>query len=447
MAKREPREQSSLAALPKSSPPASITSPPHQGTDSGYASAAATPDRASLDGSGSTFEYRAGKVFKRKVTKLRMFDKEISSAVQDRFLDLVELFDRPLYGFVSKTASGPSAISIKLKTLGECEATAKPWIVVQCDATVSKRVQQFFNRVEVKSEMQPGDLDQSLPNFEVIVTARPPRPIALTTGCDVFASFNPHAPTLCGKTITTRLSDETRMATIGGVIKVVGSDNSVVLYGMTAGHVFATEDPIEDEAYQYDFGEEPDNSFALGEPDDVNDDPDGSCLSVSEDVFELDLDPKEAQDLHYGPPNEPLYQDPCQDDTWRSLWSVAGRTSVLSSDNQRDKQNLDWSLIEIEDRSLYRPNVLVLADKGHRFVVGEELKESSRRSTRIEAGRPVIIICGVSGAKWGRLLAPSSFLMMGKARKLTETYNLSLSDGSGKLPFHVCQSIINVMIR
>src|SRR5436190_7827320 len=112
------------------------------------------------------------KLFKNKVVKLVPFNKEIPEATQNRFYDLKELFDKPLYDYLSKSKARFGAISMKLKFLGESEETAGPWIIVLSDKAVSKKIRQFFNQPSVKGEYQPSDADCNLPSFELAVINR-----------------------------------------------------------------------------------------------------------------------------------------------------------------------------------------------------------------------------------------------------------------------------------
>lgn len=146
--------------------------------DSGYASAFRTPGSST----GSKF-------LQRKVKRLRPFDKNIPIVAQNRFEDLKQLFDEPLYDYVKKSGSTFSAISMKLKVLGEIEDTAKPWIIVLCDKGIAKKVNRFFNQSWVKSECQPCHTDPYRPYFEVLVHDRPPVQLATTSPASVYADW------------------------------------------------------------------------------------------------------------------------------------------------------------------------------------------------------------------------------------------------------------------
>jgi hypothetical protein len=78
------------------------------------------------------------------VTRLRIFEKYIPQSTKDRFSDLVELFSKPLYDYVSKVHNKFISISMRLIVLGERESDSKPRIVVMCDNDEMKRVKQFL---------------------------------------------------------------------------------------------------------------------------------------------------------------------------------------------------------------------------------------------------------------------------------------------------------------
>ena len=191
-----------------------------ESSDSGYNSTGNTTDSFTTDHSqdfadGVAVPYR--RIFKRKVTKLRLFDREIPQITQHRFHDLHELFAGPLCDYLSGARIDPHPISIKLKVLGESEATAKPWIVVLCKETASKRVRHFFNQQHIKADYQPSNPDSFLPSFEIFVCNRPPRPMA---GTEVYGDLDQRS-TICGSIIKVSESDQSRFATLGGVIKYV----------------------------------------------------------------------------------------------------------------------------------------------------------------------------------------------------------------------------------
>lgn len=193
-----------------------------EGSDSGYASIGNTTDGSATDCSQDFPDGVALRrsIFERKVTKLKLFDKEIPQMIQHRFHDLHELFERPLCDYLIKAKVNPNPISIKLKVLGESEATAKPWIVVLCNKTASKKIRHFFNQHHIKADYQPSNPDYFLPSFEVFVCNRPPRRMA---GTEIYGD-NDERATMCGKIIKVGEAHQSRFATLSGLIQYVFSE-------------------------------------------------------------------------------------------------------------------------------------------------------------------------------------------------------------------------------
>ena len=191
-----------------------------EGFDSGYGSTGNTPDGSTTDRSQDFADGVAlpsRRIFERRVTKLRPFDREIPQLTQHRFHDLQELFERPLYNHLIEARITPHPISLTIKVLGESEATAKPWIVIFCSKAASKRVRGFFNQQHIKAYYQPSKPDSFQPSFEIFVCDRPPKPMA---GIKIYGDFD-HRSTMCGSRIRVGEADRARFATLGGVIKYV----------------------------------------------------------------------------------------------------------------------------------------------------------------------------------------------------------------------------------
>ena len=176
------------------------------GTDSGYATPVPSPEtltpgscRRAFPPAGALCSRR---LFPRKVTSLRSFDKESTEATRCRFYDLRKLFDKPLYRYLTlnKPEAQIDSISIKLMVLGESEASAKPWVVVLCDAAISKPVKKYFNQRIVRQEFQCHDVDPVLPPLQVVVCDRPPRRMGATDSVEIYGdSWSEGLPiTLCG---------------------------------------------------------------------------------------------------------------------------------------------------------------------------------------------------------------------------------------------------------
>lgn len=375
-------------------------------SDSGYGSNGSAFHEPRED-SISVFELHKRKLFRRKVTKLKHFDMQIPQPIHTRFEDLTELFSKPLYDYLHKAGVEFSAISIKLKSLGESEETAKPWIVVLCDKAAQKKVKQFFDQKQVKLQYKPHShfTDMALPSFEILYYSRPPRQIAATDAIygeawgDIATSV-----TLCGKVIKAGELEATRVATLGGIIKVVTSAESFTLYGMTAGHIIARNRLEEDNGKESDGGES-----------------DGE-----EETFELDLTPEENQEAC---PTRDLPSDVGHS---AHLWSEIGVVSDASRHCYTENCNRDWALVRIYDPSFYRPNLLVARNTSQLNHTKKQLREPSGELIPTGPDRDVFVMSGISGFKRGRLSSSPSFLMLAPGKSFTKTHDLALYGGSGK---------------
>ena len=191
-------------------------------SDSGYASTGNTTDGSTTEhpqdfADGVALPSRS--FFERKA-KLSVFHNEIPQLTQHRFHDLHELFERPLCDYLIRAKVKLNPISVKLQVLGESEATAKPWIVVLCNETASKKIRRFFNQQQIRAEYQPSNPDSSLPSFEVLVCKRPPRPMAST---EIYGDYDERSTT-CGRIIKVGEAHQACFATLGGVVMYVFSE-------------------------------------------------------------------------------------------------------------------------------------------------------------------------------------------------------------------------------
>ena len=427
--------------------PSPSTSKPFDGTDSGYASFAPTPDKGTL----------AQKFFKRTPKKLSMFEKDVPDAVKTRFQDLSVLFNEPLYRYLRKHGVIFTAISIKLKYAGESEATAKPWIIVQCDESASKRVRRFFNQQQLKAQYQPRDAQFPDVGFGLLVHGTPPKEIATDSEHYICGDMWDGAATLCGKPIRICTSNETRLATLGGLIKVVNSEG-IQLYGMTAGHIVTREnfaqEAVNNDGHAYgkqsteDESSTVDNTSVAGatedEPiDEVSVTVDQSCdgdkyeedhdesseQGEDEEEYELDLGSVHRQQGISDIDPAALSQCLRRNDLLRIDWPKLGHLSFVSHQSATNK-NLDWALIQFQDPKLCRPNLLVFPNHTYEFGVGASLRQGPRRLTRATHSREVLLLSGMAGQKRGKLATSFGYLMIGPVKQFNEIYNVSMSEGS-----------------
>ena len=426
---------------PSTSP---VTDKPTNGTDSGYVSGAPTPDKGTL----------AQKLFKRTPKKLKLFEQEVPDLVKNRFHDLYLLFNEPLYRYLVKHGVTFTAISIKLKYAGESEATANPWIIVQCDERASKRVRRFFNQQQIKAQYQPRDAQSPGVTFGLLVHGTPPKQMATNSEHYVCGDMWDGAPTLCGKPIKICTSNETRLATLGGLIKVV-SQEGLQLYGMTAGHIItrgnSAQDAVDedDHTYRKRFTEdkfsavtntpvasatEDGRTNEASMTDDQSSDgenyhEEGSEQGEDEEEYELDFGAVDDQQKKNSIDPAALSQCLRRSDLLQFRWPKLGHLSSLSH-HPASKHDLDWALIEFQDPSLYRPNLLVFPESTYEFGVSARLIEGPRRLTRATRSRDILLLSGMAGLKRGKLATSFGYLMIGPVKQFNEVYNVSMSDGS-----------------
>lgn len=384
------------------------------GTDSGYASAATSPDNGG-SGSQETFTdcipYPARRSFHRRVVQLRPFEMEISEPVQNRFSDLVELFEKPLYNHLARSQNHLTAISIKLKVLGASELTAKPWIVILCQHQVSPRVKQFFNQQHIKSEYQPHHVEDSLPSFGLVVFSRPPRSIAARISVKRSPMIPMNHSYYYGASIKVDTLSRARFATLGGLINVTTAEGVCTSYGMTAGHVAIQSEDEDQRLLQADASNDPLSSTFVAEVD-----------FDGEEEFEIDenhLNAKESYLFeHEFDFSELLGHDDDEDD---ESWLEAGRIHANSYDYESRGPNLDWALLQVDDP----PKELLLSN----LLNVSRLKGPSPSASSTTVQMEVTLLTA-KFRKFGWLSTASSFLRTGPARGFTKTYSLTVAGGS-----------------
>jgi hypothetical protein len=216
----------------------------------------------------------------------------------------------------------------------------------------------------------------------------------------------------CIKVIHT---DMARLATIGGLVKILASDNTYSFYGMTAGHIFLNDDEIDEDM------------FDENEPRSEDSDRDESFLSDSEDVFELDL-PSEEQNDNSIPTN---FRDGEDIEQPMVSWSKVGRLFETSENTVEDGMNLDWALVTIDNPPLYYS--MVGTDPIHKL--GEDVGLIKLTTVAYDAGRDrdVLLSGGASGIKMATLSTTLSYLNLEPGRSLIGTYTVRLSDNTGML--------------
>jgi hypothetical protein len=381
-----------------------------EGVDSGYASkegsqAPSLENTACIDGGTVVGSPRWSR---RNKMKLIPFEKTIPKLTQNRFEDLRELHADNLID-LTRGVSRSRGILMSLKVLGESESTAAPWVFIQCDKAVAKKVRRFFKLPSVELDFKPPNPDAYTPSFEIYVYEMPPlalggnspnRPIPQHD----YANETPELhlgewsdESLCGSKITVSTHGQKRSATIGGVISIQSADRKTWVLGITAGHFLAEERYMDD----------------LEEEQDSDDDLDGASFDDASE-FELDLDPREFEVLLRSA------EETAQREVPEWVLASVGGIFMASQDGLHDGPNLDWALFTIKDISFYLPNLLTV----HQI---SQVIHPDRRDTHGE--NPVLLSTVTSGLVLGTLSSSWSYLMLAPGNGLVRTNTL-------KVPHH-----------
>ncbi|TGO14320.1 hypothetical protein BTUL_0055g00700 [Botrytis tulipae] len=240
-----------------------------EGLDSGYASQATTPDtpRPSVDRSVTDGKALWPRPL-RKPKLLQAYNKPIPPLTWERFSDLREQYAESLNNF-TRSLPSCSSVLMTLQVLGEDEESAEPWVFVQCDKSVFKKVNNFFKKPLIKVDFEPSQPDDRSPRLRVLVCPLKPRYLTKDSGLSsehdshineeaiLIFSKSPIHDTLCGTRITT---EDSCQATIGGIIKIVHIDGRERFFGMSARHCVlkdcqneASQDSDDEGSYEEDF--------------------------------------------------------------------------------------------------------------------------------------------------------------------------------------------------
>jgi hypothetical protein len=410
------------------------------GTDSGYASAATTPDSLTPVKFGTpesinhTFqqgvlrERGLRRIFSRapRPPVLKIINKTIPQRVQKRFEDLNELFGDSLLDHLVKSKVDITAIrtiSIKLNYIGTDETSAVPCVVILCDKAVSRKVKQFFSNKSVLAQYHNHDQTDESPYLDIKIYDSPPRliaGIAYVCGPEVIGDMGPSA--ICGVPIQVTQSSGIERGTLGGLL--VGKiDGVLCLFGVSAGHIVcskplnaagtAASELLFDAIPQPSILEDQDNDYCLDDPDDQ---------LIDSGSFDLDIRmennrPETTAAITLMPDNN-LDSKPQS--------NIGEVMATSTSQHLRDAaRNFDWCLISF---STNWPNNIHLSKytsernefrwKDVTCYKGEELKEDRR----------VVSFCGVSGRREGSLASTMSPLLLAPGKRFIQTYTLSLTN-------------------
>ncbi|KAF3934594.1 hypothetical protein ABW20_dc0101031 [Dactylellina cionopaga] len=272
--------------------------------------------------------------FKKSQPELQHFpDTPVPDEFYTRFLDLIQLYDRPV-----KSKLKPKFMAWKVHVLGENENSKRPFIVILCDPGSTRKLGKFFSKKEVRRQCEDIENEPPLP---VVIIPSAPVKVASSTPFVFASEFDRSvSDTTCGEIIKVVHNGEERMATIGGILKVVVGDE-VALYGMTAGHVVDVdieEGDLDALGFRWD---EEDLEVESDSDDDDDDDDDDSSISktnLAEPVrlYPIDLMPQ-TEDSR----------------AWAKIGELLKPGVAIEGSKTYDS---DWALVDITDQRRLRMN-------------------------------------------------------------------------------------------
>jgi hypothetical protein len=412
--------KSGTSSIPPASASLSAT-----GGDSGYASQTSTPDTLKVgtfsDGSavgGARF------LWSRRVVKIKPFNKPIPQLTRSRFEDLREQYAETLNQF-TKTLPNCRSSLMSLVVLGESYEKAEPWVFIQCEKIIAKRLRSFFKQPLVKSDFEPSEPSSYSPRLQIYVCELPPKMLtrddtntkpadrSTTDAIEVYGkNIDTTGGTLYGKQIRVFVKGTGHTATLGGLIEVVQNNGHRKIMGITAGHFLAPElngDEVEEDD---DKIEEDENLDEIG--DEIEDDT-GDNFSDEGDIFELDQSSYEHDILadHWSSSDE-------DDKNSMNGWSRLGKVVSTSHDwLPDDGPNLDWALIAI-DESIFLDNIIQYS-----FMIQPETIKDKISEQLVCINTPLVKQFGIMSNTW-------SYLMLEPGKVFSKTYLVTILGNLGK---------------
>lgn len=349
--------------------------------------------------------------------KLKQFDHAITQPYRNRFNDLKELLDQPLYEYLSQGSTCIGTVSLKMRVLGKSEQQAKPWIIVLCDTRSSRRAKRFFNQKHIK-ELCHGEQQDDTPPFDVVVCEFQPTLRTDEGQSTVYTLMEKEdlsaLKTLCGLPIAVNVGDQTRLGSLGGLV-IVEHLSDPRLYGLTARHIFepAPNEPDDDQLTT--------NKSSFSSSDDSSDD--GS------EFFELDLSPKQRDEFakDFSKMSKANVKNITRDNSVCEL----GRLSPWTSD---EAKNCDWALIEltIPVSEFSHPNLLQSTNT--LIHIQNIAGLGSHAIGRISPKEDVVILSS-NGTKEGQLSKSSDAIIITPGTSFSDAFTLKLSGSEGKLRY------------
>lgn len=384
--KTDPEPRASKTALDRTTSTAESSSVSQDSRDSGYSSPGRHPISDSQDRvQGDRPSRPKGIAVKLGGQNLFRFKNTTSKPTIARLNYVIDKIE-PLLLLVSlkKTGGRVAPMALRTMTLGTNEENAGEYIVVLCPKKLLGTVNDFFDKTKIIQEL--CEPTEQTPRLSIIVEGREPRLLAKlwhshlsieSRPGDFCHSFLYNKPTLCGSSLRFEATlTEGKIATFGGMIKVVNMDGQGELYGMTAGHVFNNE-------------------------------------NMTKPIFEY---PEHS-------PTEVTQESPPGNRT-------APRYRILAKDDYEERgPDFDWALVDFGDFA-FGPNTTRV--NGVEGYINDYLTAESGKFLGDETYQEVEIIRNKAGTCSGLLSCKPARVLLGESNAFTPAYILTLNQGEGQ---------------
>jgi len=276
----------------------------------------------------------------------------------------------------------------------------------------------------VNDVAQKHVLEDLKPDFRVHVIDAPPLQLSANDIVRVFGNLGNTGETLCGVAVEMRVENDSRLATLGGLIMIKKEETT--LYALTAGHQLANmlrNSSLCPELLADDDGTGSDSEDSDG---DLQDEMEETSRRSSESAQVLSHDQEE-----YGQGNRitPAHKRDIGTIVADSFSSMAGIS------------NYDWALVSI-DRKYWEPNRLckqtqLRSGLDDKYMDKPASKEQQKRESTLELSslpsttsephfseRPVLVITS-RGFQKGTLSSNQSCLMTAPGTAFVETFDFT----------------------
>lgn len=416
----------------------SVSDPASRDSSSGTTAPSTVPSVESDESAKPVFvegKVVCGWPFPSRTAKLAAFNKTISRFAHNRFMDLRRIHAADL-NKCTGSSPRPQGILMTLKSLGQNETDAEPFVHLQCDKSVARKVRAFFKRADVISEYQPQNPDTYSPHFGIFVCPLPPRPLwssasKVQIGTLPFIELPFGDPghdrtklrTLSGVALSPNNKHNT-YATNGGIVMIENTSRHIDVYAMTTGHLFRQnpdDNQIAENDSVYDDDSDAEDDLQFVEPS-------------TEKSTQLDMMATEHEEIIY------MFSDAFEETREHKNESSMILSSTLWTPNKGDVyegQNFDWALLPINN-DLCLPNFVCpyptdVLSSALPITLNSKDDEKTDPHNEAEApvGRHVCLIAAVSGYRTGILQVMSSYMMLSPGSQMIQVLELFFENGYG----------------